>query len=531
MKTLLCLSLLVLFFASCAHVTKTAKKEEPPPAAPRSVNIPSPVAPQMEKRTKIEMEGSGELFTFSLREADVKDVLRAIATQSHYNIVVEPAAKGICTVDIKNVALEKALEYIVEPLGLSYKIEGNTVYVSRPKLETKMFPINYLALKKIGYSTVFGNTGGTIAGGGAAPPGMMSPTGTTPAPGTSLSGSSGSTITLRSDTESDIWKSLEDNIKVLISKKGPAEEEEGAVFVNRQANMVVVTDYPRKLKSIAKFLESIEAIVHRQVLIEARIVEVQLNQSYQEGINWQLLNAKIAGYTSNVGQQLTAPVVLPTSSSTGATATTPPFFALFVGSGRPGSGLDINNTFIELVQTQGTVHVVSSPKIVTMNNQRAVIKVATQDVYFDVQMSASTAVGGTNVVTYTPKFIMEGLLLDVIPQIDDVGNIILNIHPMVTTKISEVTQPINTGTGPTTFTYVPVLDVREADTMVKMRDGDTVIIGGLMQDYKNPTKSGVPGLMSIPLLGKLFSYTQETKTKIELVILLTPRIVHNGDGK
>ncbi|MBA4416321.1 MAG: hypothetical protein C0392_00195 [Syntrophus sp. (in: bacteria)] len=508
------LSILCLFLASCTHGekakdTRVATAEK----APGRVDIPSPIGLQSEKEKQITIVASSETFSFSLREADVRDVLRGIAKETHYNMVIEPDVKGLSTVDLKNVTLEKALEYIVEPLGLSYKIEGKTVYVSKPKLETKMFPINYLSLKKIGDSTVAWNTGGSSTGGGAAPTG-----GTATGTGAAGTAAGGSTVTMRSVTESDIWKNLEDNIKELISK------EDGKVFVNRQANMVVVTDYPGKLKAITRFLEGIEAIVHRQVMIEAKVVEVQLEDKYKEGINWQVLNGKLWNYTVNVGQQLRSPIVLPGSAI--AAATDSPFFALFVG----GANLDINNTFVELLKTQGTINIVSSPRITTMNNQRAVIKVARQDVYFDVQQSTSSGTT-TPTVTYTPRFINVGLILDVIPQIDDAGNIILNIHPMLTNKVNQVAQPINTGIGPTTYTYVPVLDVRETDTMVKVKDGDTVIIGGILQDYKINNVKGIPGLMSIPLLGKLFSYTDESTTKIELVILLTPRIVYNRDGK
>jgi len=493
---------LMFLFVSCAHVDKT-KDTKTPTISPDQ--IASPISASVEQEKKIEIIKPKELYSFSLRDADVKDVLRAIAKQTNYNVVIEPDIEGECTVDLKDVTLEKALEYIVEPLEFTYKIEGKTVYVSKPKLETKMFPINYLALKKIGNSSVDGSIGGTQTGGTSTTGGTSSSSG-------SVSGS-GSFVKLESKTEADIWKSLEDNINKLISK-------EGRIFVNNQANMVVVTDYPRHLKSISKFLEGIEAIVHRQVMIEAKIVEVQLSEGYKEGINWQLLNGKLWDYSINVGQQLRSPITLPGGAQT---ATSPPFFAFFVG----GTHLDINNTFVELLKTQGTINIISSPRIATMNNQRAVIKVAKQDVYFDVQQSTSTG-GSTPTVTYTPKFINVGLILDVIPQIDDNGNIILNIHPMLTNKVSEVAQPINTGTGPTTFTYVPVLDVRETDTMVKMKDGDTVIIGGLLQDYKKNDIKGIPGLMSIPLFGKLFSYTEETSTKVELVVLLTPRIVHNG---
>lgn len=492
-KTFYFLSALILLFicASCAHVDKT-KDEKTPAVSPDQ--IASPLSASIEQEKKIEIIKPKEVYSFSLREADIKDVLRAIAKQTNYNVVMESDVEGECTVDLKDVTLEKALEYIVEPLEFSYKIEGKTVYVSKPRLETKMFSINYLALKKIGNSSVDGSIGGSQ--------------GTAAATTTK-----GSFVALESKTEADIWKSLEDNINKLISK-------EGKIFVNNQASMVVVTDYPKHLKSISKFLEGIEAIVHRQVMIEAKIVEVQLSEGYKEGINWQLLNGKLWDYSINIGQQFRSPIILPGGAQT---ATSPPFFAIFAG----GTHLDINNTFVELLKTQGTINIVSSPKIITMNNQRAVIKVAKQDVYFDVQQNTGTG-GSTATVIYTPKFINVGLILDVVPQIDDAGNIILNIHPMLTSRISEVAQPINTGTGPTTFTYVPVLDVRETDTMVKVKDGDTVIIGGLLQDYKKNDVKGIPGLMSIPLFGKLFSYTEETSTKIELVVMLTPRIVHNG---
>jgi MSHA biogenesis protein MshL len=512
----LILFVLLSLCVSCAHVDKTKDVKS---SANGPGEIPSPVSASVEQEKKIEIIKPKELYSFSLRDADVKDVLRAIAKQTNYNVVIEPDVEGECTVDLKDVTLEKALEYIVEPLDFTYKIEGRTAYVSKPKLETKIYPINYLALRKTGFSTVYGNTGGTSTGGGAAPTGTTTTSGTTGTSG--IAGATGSTVILRSETDADIWRSLEDNVKRLLSK-------EGTVFVNNQANMVVVTDYPRQLKSVTKFLEGIEAIVHRQVMIEAKVVEVQLSGSYTEGINWQLLNGKLWDYTINVGQQLMSPVVLPTAAAAaaGTTATTPPFFSFFVGS----STLDINNTFVQLLKTQGTVNIVSSPRIATMNNQRAIIKVARQEVYFDVQQSTATG-SAIPTVTYTPRFINVGLILDVIPQMDDVGNIILNIHPMLTSHVSDVLQPISTGTNTITTTKVPVLDVRETDTMVKMKDGDTVIIGGLLQDYKKNEVKGIPGLMSIPLFGKLFSYTEETSAKTELVILLTPRIVYGGDRK
>jgi type II secretory pathway component HofQ len=185
------------FLTSCAHVEQA--KEDSPPVKPP--DIPSPVSFQIEKEKRIEAPRQEELSSFSLREADVKDIIRAIGKQANYNVVVEPDVKGVTTVDLKNVTLAKALEYILEPLGFTYKIEDRTIYVSKPKLETKIFNVNYIALKKIGTSNVYA-TPGTIGG-----------SSTTSGGTTTTSSSSGSQVSIKSETESDLWKSLEEKFE------------------------------------------------------------------------------------------------------------------------------------------------------------------------------------------------------------------------------------------------------------------------------------------------------------------------------
>jgi MSHA type pilus biogenesis protein MshL len=472
------------------------EKAAEPPKAVKPVDIASPISLQMEKEKGVEVFKSKELFSFSFREADIKDIMRAISKQINYNVVMEPDVKGTCTVDLKGVTLEKALEYILEPLNFIYKIDEKTIYVSKPKLETRIFHLNYLTLERIGTSTVIGATGSQSGTG----------TGTTGTTGGSTS--QDSQISIKSESKSDIWKNLEDNMKGLISK-------DGKFVVNRQAMMVFATDYPKHLKDIGLFLQAAENVIHRQVMIEARIVEVTLNDESREGINWRFIDARVGEFALKGQQVLLNP--LPAVPPIGTTAYPAgiPYFRFFVGS----KNLDINNTFIDLLRTQGTVNVVSSPKIATLNNQRAIIKVATQDVYFDEQQSIGT--GGVPLATYTPKFMTVGLILDVTPQIDGNGNIILHIHPMLTDKISVETAPSGS--------QVPVLDVREADTIVRMKDGETVVIGGLIKNAKRTGTTGTKGLMSIPLLGKLFKVETEKIEKIELVVFLTPRIMQSEE--
>jgi MSHA biogenesis protein MshL len=483
------------FLSSCAHVEQV--KEASPPVKPPE--IPSPVSFQIEKEKRIEAPGQEELSSFSLREADVKDILRAIGKQANYNVVIEPDVKGVTTVDLKNVTLKKALEYILEPLGFTYKIEDKTIYVSKPKLETKIFNFNYIALKKIGASTVYA-TPGTIGGNSTTSGGT-----------TTTSSSSGSQVSIKSETESDLWKSLEDNIKALLSK-----DKDAKFVVNKQTMMIFVTDYPKSLKDIEMFLKAAEGIIQRQVMIEAKIVEVQLNDESRQGINWKFVGAHIGEFALEGQQGFLNPLTAMAASSTTAIAGTP-FFRLFGGN----KNFDISNTFIDLLKTYGTVETISNPKIATLNNQRAIIKVTTQDVYFETQQTASNVGAANPTITSTAKFIDVGLTLDVTPQVDDRGNIILSVHPIMSERVSNVIAP---GIG----TPVPVLDVREVDTIVKVREGETIVIGGLIKNRKLNTDTGTKWLMDIPVIKYFFKLNEKEISKSELVIFLTPRIIY-GD--
>jgi MSHA biogenesis protein MshL len=482
------------FLSSCAHIEQA--KEVTPPVKPP--DIPSPVSFQIEKEKRIDAPRQEELLSFSLREADVKDILRAIGKQANYNVVVEPDVKGVTTVDLKNVTLAKALEYILEPLGFTYKIEDRTIYVSKPKLETKIFNLNYIALKKIGASNVYA-TPGTIGG-----------SSTTSGGTTTTSSSSGSQVSIKSETESDLWKSLEENIKTLLSK-----DKDAKYVVNKQTMMIFVTDYPKSLKDIEMFLKAAEGVLQRQVMIEAKIVEVQLNDESRQGINWKFVDVKIGEFTLSGQQTYLNQLATAAASSTSAIAGVP-FFRIFGGN----KNMDINNTFIDLLRTYGTVETISNPKIATLNNQRAIIKVTTQDVYFETQQTNNQGAANPT-VTSTAKFIDVGLTLDVTPQVDDKGNIILSVHPIMSERVSDVAAP---GSG----TAVPVLDVREVDTIVKVREGETIVIGGLIKNRKSTTDTGTKWLMDIPIIKHLFKLNEKEISKSELVIFLTPRIIY-GD--
>lgn len=476
--------MLLCFLLSCAHSKQAGevKTQTKPP------DIPSPVSFQIDKERKVTAKQAEDLYSFALREADVKDILRAIAKQTDYNVVVEPDVKGFTTVDLKHVTLAKALEYILEPLNYTYKIEERTIYVSKPKVETKVFTINYLALKKTAISRVTWKEGGSSS--------------TTT--GTSTTSTEDKTLEIKSETESDLWKSLEDNLKPMLSA-------DGKLAINRQAFTIMVADYPKNLKRVSTLLEGLEKPMHRQILIEAKIVEVIMNTGSRMGINWSLVNSRVGSFANiSVTQNFTMPADF---------SITQPVFRFFVGS--PSSGeLDISNSYVEALQSEYETQVLSNPKISTLNNQRAVIKATTQEVYFDESLAYTSGVA-TPIATYTPKFMNVGIVLDVTPQIDENGNIILSVHPVYSTISSYVNSP-----NPDSQGRVPVITTREADTVVRIKDGETVIIAGLIQERKFKDKTGIKGLSNIPILGPLFRMDTEEMRNTELVVFLTPKIIY-----
>ena len=494
MKKGLIFVLIMFVLASCAYVNQVKEEErEKPKAATKPVDIPSPVSFQMEKSKATESARPQDYFSFSLREADVKDILRAIAKQTNYNVVTEPDVKGMTTVDLKNVTLEKALEYILEPLGFTYKIEGRTIYASKPKIETKIFTINYLALKKTARSTVEWKSGGT----------------------SSTSGTGGTTsseekiLEVKSETESDLWKSLEDNLKAIISA-------DGKLVVNRQTFTIMITDYPKNLQRISMFLESLEGTIHRQIMIEAKIVEVRLSEGYKAGVNWEMIGSRIGSLARiSARQSFPAPATFAGDYTE--------YFRFYVGSEASGE-LNITNTFIDLLKAQGETRVLATPKIATLNNQRAVIKSTTQEVYFEEQQSSTGGVAA--LATYSPRFMNVGVVLDVIPQIDNDGNIILSLHPIYSTKDGTVRSP-----NPASQGTVPIISTRETDTIVRVKDGETVIIAGILYETKYNDEKGIPLFGSIPLFGYLFRSTAEQTKTSELIVFLTPRIVYDKGTK
>ncbi|MDO8678130.1 MAG: hypothetical protein Q7R30_06155 [Acidobacteriota bacterium] len=280
--------------------------------------------------------------------------------------------------------------------------------------------------------------------------------------------------------------------------------------MNKTAGLIAVTDYPVNTARVGQYIDLVQGSVQRQVMIEAKIVEVTLNKNFSAGIDW-----------SQIPYGLTLPFL-------GAIKGALPSGRIASQRLAPaGSGFEVGvstqtgfQAILRALDQQGTVSILSSPRVSTMNNQKAVIKVATDDVFF-TQTTQREAVTGLVTQFSTPNTITEGIVLDVTPQIGD-DAITMTIHPSISERLGQVTSPDGS--------VVPVIGVRATDTVVRMQDGQTVVIGGLMEHRSSRNRSGVPGLQRAPIVGRAFRNADDQDRKIELVILLTPTVIVGRRG-
>ena len=504
-----------------------AAKPQPPPEE----KLTEIVVPQMEGAKKV----PDKLFSIYARDSNIQDVLLAFSKESELNMVIDPELNGKVTIDLKRVTLKEALDAILSPMGWTYHTDGKFIKILRPQMETRLFTLNYMATKRSGKREVYASTS---TGGGLQ---------TSSLPGQQIALSPGGTRTgytdLISVDEMDLWKEIQKGLEAFIfgsveEKEVPSEKEKATwtridvkgkkLIINKSTGVILVTDYPVNLNKVASYLETVEGSSQRQVTIQAKIMEVILSDDHKEGINWKVIEGlprsinfawgltNKAGTTGYPGST-TGYAIGDTSS--GTTINTPGLFKIkpfggVLALGAAGSEIALSD-IMQAISEQGDVKILSSPTISTLNNQKAIIRVGNQDVFF---ITGAIAMGGDTVLqTIQPMTIDIGIILDVTPQIAEDGTIIMNIHPSITDTTGEKTTP----DGKSTF---PLLSVRETDTTVRVRDGQTIIIAGLMQEKSAENYTGVPVLGSIPLLGGLFRYKTRTKSISELVIMITPTL-------
>jgi MSHA type pilus biogenesis protein MshL len=543
MKKKICLiSFLSLLLAvGCASPPKKERAKLPSQVVEPTKSQPPPeeklkelVVPQREEAKKI----PEKLYSFFARDSNIQDILLAFSRESEFNIVIDPELGGKVTIDLKRVTLKEALNAILSPLGWTYHIDGKFIKILRPQVETRLFTLNYTATKRSGRREVYTSTS---TGGGLQ---------TSSLPGQQIALSPGGTRTgytdLISVDEMDLWKEIQKGLEALIfgsveEKEVPSEKEKTAwtrmdekgkkLVINKSTGVIMVTDYPVNLNKVASYLETVEGSSQRQVTIQAKIMEVILSDGHKEGINWKVIEglprsvnfawgltnkAGTAGFPGSTTGYVSSPST--TGGTSASTVDTPGIFKIkpyggVLALGAAGSEIALSD-IMQAISEQGDVKILSSPTISTLNNQKAIIRVGNQDVFF---ITGAVATQTTVTQIIQPMTIDIGIILDVTPQIAEDGTIIMNIHPSITDKTGEKTTP----DGKSTF---PLLSVRETDTTVRVRDGQTIIIAGLMQEKTEENYTGVPVLQSLPLMGGLFRYKTETKRNSELVIMITPTL-------
>lgn len=477
-----------------------AERDRLPPAAIADAMMPGfGAGPEQEER-----------FDISVNGIDARSFFTGLVQETPYNMVVHPEVSGAISLDLKNVSLEEVMNIIRDVYGFPYKRRGNLYQVLPAGLRTEVFKIDYLNVKRQGYSQMQVSAGGLSEGVDSGGGGGRSSTNSSSSRrgGNNQGGGVGAQV--NTEVNADFWSELGSTLNLLVQGEAGA-----SVVVTPQTGIVVVRAMPEPMEAVRDYLQRSELILRRQVIIEAKILEVELREGFQAGIDWQALATP--GDDNLLEFSLGAADVINSSD------------ALSSGARSGVFGLNFNvgdfSGIIDLLDSQGNVQVLSSPRISTVNNQKAVIKVGT-DEFFVTEVTNETTASDSATTTaptiqLTPFF--SGIALDVTPQINGADEVVLHIHPTVS-EVQDQNKIITLGDD--VFNLPLALSsVRESDSIVYARSGEVVVIGGLMQTSTNDTNADLPGLARIPFLSPLFSQRKEEMVKSELVILLRPIVL------
>jgi MSHA biogenesis protein MshL len=489
-------------------------------------------------------------FDVSVNNAPVRDLLMSIVNGTRYSMVVHPDLVGNVSLELKDTTVPEVLEVLRDVYGYDFQIRGMRVMVESGGLETRVFNIDYLSLTRTGKSDL------RVTSGSLSTPGNTPYNGATnvaagitqvnPLGGT-VGGTQAAVVAQESShvtttQQNDVWQDLNTTLKMIV---GTGEGRQ--VVVSPPTGTVVVRAMPRELVDVSRFLRTLGVNIGRQVMLEAKIVDVELSDSQQQGINWAAFHA---GGARVSGGQVTPGTNLQTNGAlaTGG-ASVDPTTGLVTNptlSATPGASIAVNPpavggllglafqtgnfaAMLEFLQTQGKVHVLSSPRIATINNQKAVIKVGTDDFFVTnvTTTTVATGTGSTSSPSVTVQPFFSGIALDVTAHVDENDNVTLHVHPQVS-QVTEKDQIVNLGQAGTLTLPLASSAVSEADSIVRIANLNIAAIGGLMSRQDSITRSGIPGVSDLPFLGALFRQNSTSLTKRELVILIKPTVIHDG---
>jgi MSHA biogenesis protein MshL len=481
-------------------------------------------------------------FDLEVNNAAASQVFMAIVSGTRYSMVVHPSIKDSISLNLKDVTVFEALDTIRELYGYEYKVQGARILIQPLGLQTRVFEVSYLLSQRKGRTEVRISSGAVSD----SPTPNIQGTTNTQLPGTQSSKAlESSNVTTTS--QSDFWTEVGSAVRAMVGTEGGRN-----VVVSPQAGVVVVRAFPSELRGVEAFLKNMANVVERQVMLEAKIIEVELSDAYQTGVNWAAFasgdNSRFAGGVVRPGTALR-----PTGTLSSFTATNPDGSvainsllsatpgsvsgSIVTGPGTPGTlfGLAFQTSnfaaLMSFLETQGKLQVLSSPRIATINNQKAVLKVGTDEFFVTNVTTNVTTTGSTSTqsptITVQPFF--SGVALDVTPQIDKDHFITLHIHPSVSSVI-EKTKDIDLGTAGNFRLPLASSNISETDTIVRVPNGNLVAIGGLMKETQVRDKGQVPGLGDVPVAGALFRNQRRESVKSELVILLKPTVIQSPES-
>lgn len=540
------------------------------PAAAAS-NIPQPVQ-QSAALPKPKPAPKAETYSVVVKDVKVEELLFALARDAKLNVDVHPGIRGTVTLNAIDQTLPQLLNRIAKQVDMRFELDGPNLVVMPDTPFLRTYKVDYVNMSRDTSGNVAINT--QIA--------SISPTAAGTGAGAAAGGTSGNVSSTKVDNQAKnrFWETLEQNIKdilretdkEIIVKRRVAEGQEqqtaaasaaaqqpgaaggpgtapaaqqqpsqqsaqatkeyetlqaASVMVNRETGFLMARATSRQHEKIQEFLDKVLSSARRQVLIEATIVEVRLNQNYQQGIDWQTFNRGEAMRAVGQGTTTRSLTVNPLTGQFEATTSS---VSLPSAVGNTLFSLAFRRadfiTAIKLLETFGTLRVLSSPKLSVLNNQTAILKVVDNFVYFQVRSDTSQGQTSTlSNITTTPQSVAVGLVMSVTPQISENSSVLLNVRPTISRITGTKRDP---HPSLTIANLVPEIQTREMESLMSVNDGDIAVLGGLMQEQVNNTDDAVPGVSKIPIIGNLFTHRNDTTSKTELVIFLRPIVVKDA---